>query len=123
MKYKLIIVILISAMLITGSILELVYVNKGLDEFIERLDVLMEQEGEYSLQTSVETDAWLKKQHKKFEFIIPHYQLNDISIAYGEYLGAVIAQDYDSATALLHKVYENAERMKDMYSLTIQNVI
>lgn len=123
MKYKLAFVIIISAALITGCVLELYFVNKDYGIFIEKLDEMLAQDGEYLMELALETEAWLKKENNALAFVIPYNHLNELSISYGEYMGALLADDMPSATALLYKTKELALRLKGMASVTIQNIV
>ncbi|MFW5780093.1 MAG: DUF4363 family protein [Bacillota bacterium] len=121
-KHKSVIIIFISVLVIAGGIVELVYINHTFNEFIERVDDIMAQE-EYSLEDVYDTENWLKKKHKGLEFLIPHDQLNELSMSFNEVAGAVEREDYDSATAILHRAREYAVRLHDLYRFRIQNIV
>ena len=58
MRYKLTFAIIIAVLLIGGGIWETVFVEKTFDKFLDKLDVIMEQE-EYDLELVIDTaDEW-----------------------------------------------------------------
>ncbi|HHU43883.1 MAG: DUF4363 family protein [Bacillota bacterium] len=121
-KYKSVIVIIASVLVIAGGIAELIYIDKTFEEFIERIDYILAQD-QYSVEDVKDTEEWLKRKHKGLEFLIPHDQLNELSISFNEVSGAVERQDYEAASAMLHRTREYAIRLNDLYSLRIQNIV
>ncbi len=126
MKFKLIIVIIISAIMLAGGILELIYITKTFNEFEERLEELLEDilaDEQMPLEKISETRDWLEKKHKGLEFFIPHIELNELSVLYNEMMGAAVGGDKEGAVTLLYRLKEYAIRLQDVYSLRFQTIV
>ena len=54
---------------------------------------------------------------------MPHALLNEIEITYGELIGAVNAEDYDSASALLNRIKSTSDAYSDTLGLRLGNII
>ena len=122
MRYKLTIAIIISVLLLGGGIFETVFVDKTFDTFEEKLDVIMAQEY-YDLNLVKETGLWWGKRANYLEVTIPHVQLTEITVTYGELIGAVENEDYDSASALLNRIKEYTVRIGSLYGFSCRNII
>lgn len=121
-KYKLIMVIIVIVLVIGGGIFELIYLDKCYTGFVERLDEIMAQEP-YDIESVYDTRDWLDKKHKGMEYFVPHFELNELSISYAELVGAIEKEDYDSASAILHRLRQHAIRQGDIFKFRIQNIV
>ena len=122
MKYKLTIIIVVCVLLVAGSILESVYLSKAFETLEEKLDKIMKQE-EYDYEMIVETAEWWRGKAEVLEIFVSVVQLNEISVTFGELVGAVKNEDYDSASALLDRIYCYSISIKDMYLPHISNIL
>lgn len=122
MKYKLTIVILACALLIGGSIAETVYIEKTFDNFEGKIEVLLNRET-YTIEEIEDLSAWWAKKAEVLEIFISVLQLNEITVTIGELEGAVRKEDYDSASALVDRIYEYSVRIKDMYRVKLNNIL
>lgn len=122
MKYKLTIAIVVAVLLIGGGIWETLYIDRTFEEFETKLDALMEQE-EYDLNDVTETGEWWYSHADKLEITIPHVQLTEITVTYGELVGAVENEDYDSASALLNRIKQYTIRIGSLYGFNCRNII
>lgn len=122
MKFKLTIAILVAVLLIGGGVWETVYVNNTFEEFEAKLAELMQQE-EYDLDDIKTVGQWWYSHADKLEVTIPHVQLTEITVTYGELEGAVENEDYDSASALLNRIYQYTIRIGELYGFKMQNII
>lgn len=122
MKYKLSVLIITIIIILSGSIIENIYINKTFDEFENKLLHLMEQE-EYDFGEIKELSYWWGKKADYLEVTISVVILNEITVTIGELEGAVQNEDYDSASALLDRIYCYSLSVKDMYKLEIKNIL
>ena len=122
MRYKLTIIIVVCVLLVAGSILESVYLSKAFETLEEKLDKIMKQE-EYDYEMIVETAEWWRGKAEVLEIFVSVVQLNEISVTFGELVGAVKNEDYDSASALLDRIYCYSISIKDMYLPHISNIL
>ncbi len=115
--------VLIILLLIGGGIAETMYVDCIFDEFCEQLDAIsLAENGEYDLNAIKDTHMWWQRKHKYMELFLPHVQLNEIEITYGELMGAVETEDYDSASALLNRIYVTSSALSEMYGFRLGNI-
>ncbi len=122
MKYKVTIVILVSLLLIGGSIGETLYIRNTFEEFENRLQAQMYEEY-YELEEVKELAKWWEDKAETLEIFISVLQLNEITVTMGELIGAVTKEDYDSANALYDRIYSYSVRIKDMYMLKLNNIL
>lgn len=123
MKYKLTIAIVITVLLLTGGILEEIYVAKVFDELSEKVEKVLQTESEtYDLKELEDIHDWWKGKHRYLELFLPHVQLNEIEITYGEMLGAVKADDYEGAKAQLNRIYATSKAINEMLSFRLGNI-
>ena len=122
MKYKLTIVIIVSLLLIGGSIGETLYIRNTFEEFENRLQAQMHEEY-YELEEVKELAKWWEDKAETLEIFISVLQLNEITVTMGELIGAVTKEDYDSANALYDRIYSYSVRIKDMYMLKLNNIL
>ena len=122
MKYKLTLAIVITALLLGGGIWETIYINNTFDEFNEKLDSLMQQE-EYDIETVKGVGDWWFAEANKLEITIPHVQLTEITVTYGELIGAVENEDFDSASALLNRIKQYTIRIGELYGFKFRNIV
>ncbi|MBO5773716.1 MAG: DUF4363 family protein [Clostridia bacterium] len=106
------------------GVLEQVLIAKTFAEFEERLNAfIVEEDEEYDYDAIVETQKWWEKKAKYLELFLPHVQIVEITITYGELVGAVGAEDHDSAQALLNRIKSTVESFYNNYSVRIGNVV
>ena len=107
-----------------NGVFEQIFIKTTFEEFNSRLDsFIVEKDETYDLKQIKETQEWWEKRHKYLELFLPHNQLIEISITYGELVGAVAAEDFDSAQALLNRIRQTSDEFEDMYALRIGNII
>jgi len=121
MKYKITITVIVCALIIAGSVVEYVYVNRAFDELETRLDKVMEYE-EYPLEEVEELTKWWDKTSEWLEISIPVIQLNEITVTLSELCGAVEAEDYDTASALLTRIKAYSENISDIYKMRFNHI-
>lgn len=123
-KMKLTLAIVVLVVILSLGIFEQIFIQETFDEFSKRLQSFIVEEDEtYDYNAIVETQKWWEKKVKYLELFLPHVQLIDITITYGELVGAVGAEDYDSAQALLNRIQRTAESFENMYGVRIGNII
>lgn len=123
MKYKLTIAIVITVLLLTGGILEEIYVAHVFNELSEKVEKVLQTESEtYDLKELEDIHEWWKDKHKYLELFLPHVQLNEIEITYGEMLGAAKADDYEGAKAQLNRIYATSKAIHEMLSFRLGNI-
>ncbi|MFI3228580.1 MAG: DUF4363 family protein [Bacillota bacterium] len=115
--------VLLIVLLIGGGVLETIYIDNIFDEFCARLDEISNVEnGEYDISKIKETHVWWQKKHQYLELFLPHVQLNEIETTYGELIGAVETEDYDSASALLNRINVTSSALSEMYGFRLGNI-
>ena len=121
MKYKITITVIVCALIIAGSVVEYVYVNRAFDELETRLDKVMEYE-EYPLEEVEELTEWWDQTSEWLEISVPVIQLNEITVTLSELCGAVEAEDYDTASALLTRIKAYFENISDIYKMRFNHI-
>ncbi len=115
--------VILIMILIGGGIAETMYVDRIFDEFCLQLEEIGAVEsGDYKIEDIKETHEWWQRKHKYLELFLPHVQLNEIEITYGELIGAVETEDYDSASALLNRIYVTSSALSEMYGFRLGNI-
>lgn len=122
MKYKLTIAIIVTVLLVGGGIAETIFVNKTFDSFEEKLLAVMERDA-YSYNEIQKIGDWWNKRAQFLEISIPHVQLTEITVTYGELIGAVEEEDYDSANALLNRIYRYSVEIGNQYGFKLKNIL
>lgn len=123
-KMKLTLALVVLVVILGLGIFEQVFIHKTFEEFSDRLNgFIVEEDETYDYDAIVETQKWWEKKVKYLELFLPHVQLIDITITYGELVGAVGAEDFDSAQALLNRIQRTAESFENMYGVRIGNII
>jgi len=122
MKYKLTIAIIVTVILIAGGIAETIFVNSTFDEFEQRLTDIMSEE-EFSYEKIKDTGEWWNNRVDILEITIPHVQLTEITVTYGELVGAMEEEDVDSASALLNRIYRYSLQIGNQYGFQLKNII
>jgi hypothetical protein len=118
-----ILAVVLLVLLVTGGILEEIFVDKLLSEFEEKLaDIADTPGGNYDYDKIQETYEWWIEKNNSMEMFLPHIPLNDVTLALGEMRGAVQAGDYDNATAQLNRIFAAVDTLKDTFSLSISNI-
>ena len=116
--------IMVLVVMIALGVFEQVLIAKTFTEFEERLEkFIVDEDEEYDYNAIVETQEWWEKKAKYLELFLPHGQIVEITITYGELVGAVGAEDHDSAQALLNRIKSTVESFSNNYSVRIGNVI
>ncbi|MGN1042798.1 MAG: DUF4363 family protein [Christensenellales bacterium] len=121
MKYKLTIAIIVTVLLIGGGIAETIFVNDTFDSLESRLTTIMSQ-STFSFEDIKATETWWNKRTKLLEITIPHIQLTEITVTFGELVGAMEEEDYDSASALLNRIYHYSVEIGNQYGFKLKNV-
>ena len=122
MKYKLTVFILATLFLIAVCVTENIYLDRTFGEFSERLSRIALQE-EYDLEEILETEKWWLSKVEKLELTMSIQLLNDVTYTYGELIGAVKTEDYQSASGYLERLKLYAQALCDMYKVKINNVL
>lgn len=124
MKVRLIVAICVAVLIIAGGALEEIYIKKTFSEFSEKLEEILSSPDEtYTIEEVEALYKWWEKRHKTLELTMPHALLNEIEITYGELIGAVGAEDYDSASALLNRIKSTSDAYSDTLGLRLGNII
>lgn len=124
MKYRIAAAILTIILILGAGTAEQIIVAETMDEMLSRLDSFIVEEDEvYDYDEIKATGEWWAKRHKLLELFLPHNQILEISITYGELTGAVGAEDFDSAQALLTRIRMTCQEFKTVYSVRIGNII
>lgn len=121
MKAKLIIAITVIVVLIGFCVFDEIYVANTFRDFTEMLKI-EEQKQSFDIEEIEAINRWWKETHQKLEVIVPHTQLNEITYAFGEFLGTIKADDLKSAEGQLHRLIETSEAMQAMYSFRLGNL-
>ena len=124
MKNKLTVAIVVLVLIIGLGVFEQIFIHQTFKEFSERLETfIVDEDEEYDYDAIVETQKWWERKVKYLELFLPHVQLIEITITYGELVGAVGAEDYDSAQALLNRIQRTSESFENMYGIRMGNII
>ena len=75
------------------------------------------------MEEITELSDWWEERAERLEIFVSVLQLNEITVTLGELEGAVRKEDYDTASALVDRIYEYAVRIKDMYMLKLNNIL
>lgn len=121
MKAKLIIAITVIVVLIGFCVFDEIYVANTFRDFTEMLKI-EEQKQSFDIEEIEAINRWWKETHQKLEVIVPHTQLNEITYAFGEFIGTIKADDLKSAEGQLHRLIETSEAMQEMYSFRLGNL-
>lgn len=121
MKAKLIIAITVIVVLIGFCVFDEIYVANTFRDFTQMLKI-EEQKQSFDIEEIEAINRWWKETHQKLEVIVPHTQLNEITYAFGEFLGTIKADDLKSAEGQLHRLIETSEAMQEMYSFRLGNL-
>lgn len=122
MRYKLTISIILTVLLLGGSIYETIFVENIFNDFNVMLDEVLTQE-EFDIARINEIGEWWNKKSKQLALTIPHSQINEVTFTYKELVGAVEAEDFPSARALLTRIKEYSTSLCDTYKFSFGNVI
>ncbi len=123
-KKRLIIALVVLVVIISLGIFEQILIKETFSEFSARLErFIIEEDEEYDYDAIVETQKWWEKKAKSLELFLPHAQIIEITITYGELVGAVGAEDHDSAQALLNRIQSTAKSFSNNYRVRIGNII
>ena len=121
---RLTIAIVVLVVMVALGVFEQVLIYKTFTEFEERLnEFIVEEDEEYDYDAIVETQKWWEKKAKYLELFLPHVQIIEITLTYGELVGAVGAEDHDSAQALLNRIKSTVQSFYNNYSVRIGNIV
>ncbi len=124
MKYKIAAVVILLTLIIGLGVAEQFIIKDTMDEMLSRLDSFIVEEDEvYDLDEIKATGEWWDRRHKVLELFLPHNQILEITITFGELIGAVGAEDFDSAQALLTRIRMTCREFETVYSVRIGNII
>ncbi|MCL2630351.1 MAG: DUF4363 family protein [Firmicutes bacterium] len=125
MARKLILVIIISAIIIGGGIWQEVYMEKTFSEFERKIDALEKAHAEEPLKPEQvkELHDWWQKKHASFENFLPHLQLNEIEMTFGELMGTVVAEDTESATGQILRLKFTVSAIAEMFNIRFGNIV
>lgn len=121
MKYKLTLVIVVTALLVAGGIWETIFVTQSFSALGEKIDEISDRET-YSLEDVKALQNFWNEKADKLEITIPHVQLTEITVTLGELVGAVRNEDYDSASALLLRTRQYVDRIGSLYGFSFRNI-
>ena len=123
MKVKLWIALILTVILITGGILQEIYISRVFTDFSEKLEeyrtVNTDDFDEGRLQ---EIYDWWEGKHKYLEAFVPHTQLNEVEMIYGELIGSVKIGDHDNAASLFERLTYTVKMLDEMFSCRVGNV-
>ncbi len=122
MKCKITLFILVILFLIGICVGENVYLDRTFSEFSDRIEAI-KQQNPYDLATVLETERWWLKKVETLELTMSVQLLNDVTYTYGELIGAIKKEDYQSASGYLERLQLYATSLCDMYKVKINNVL
>ena len=122
MKYKMTVFILATLFLIAVCVGENIYLDRTFNEFSDRIEMIQAQEI-YNLEDILETEKWWLKKVETLELTMSIQLLNDVTYTYGELIGAVEKEDYQSASGYLERLKLYSQSLCDMYKVKINNVL
>lgn len=124
MNARMIITVVLIVLLLAGGIALEVTISNVFNELSEKIDALVDYESvTYSLEDVEEIRIWWRKKHAFLETVLPHTQINEIEMSFGELVGAVAAEDYPSATAMLCRIRETSMALAEMFTFRIGNIL
>ena len=124
MNFKMIVAIIFLILLLTCGILQEYYVRGIFADFETMLEEIANtSDGYYNLDLIIETKDWWDKKHKKMELFLPHIPLNEIAASLGELKGAAQVENFETATALLNRLFALTESISEMSSIRIGNIL
>jgi len=121
MNAKLIVAIVLTVVMLAGGIWEMCFVEKTFDSFYNQLQMYIDRG--YTLNDLNRTLNWWTKKSKIIEVTIPYTQLIEISVTFGELIGATEREDFDSANALINRIQEYVAQLKHMYGANFGHII
>ena len=122
MKFKLTVFIVVTLFLIAVCVGENIYIDRTFGEFSKRIENLQAQEI-YDLDDILETERWWLDKVEILELTMSIQLLNDVTYTYGELIGAVEKEDYQSASGYLERLKLYSLSLCDMYKVKINNVL
>ena len=122
MKFKLTIFIVSILFLIAVCVGENIYLDRTFGEFSKRIENLQAQEI-YDLADILETKRWWLDKVEVLELTMSIQLLNDVTYTYGELIGAVEKEDYQSASGYLERLRLYSSSLCDMYKVKINNIL
>ncbi|MDR3186254.1 MAG: hypothetical protein LBU04_05555 [Christensenellaceae bacterium] len=124
MKCRFIIAVIIFILLIICGVLQEIYVVQIFNELSNRCsEIVSYDDVRYDLTDITQLHKWWLKHLGRFEAILPNYSINEIEMLFGELIGAVAAEDYKSATALLCRLRETSDALSQMFTLRLGNIL
>lgn len=122
MKCKITVFVFTIVFLTAICVGENVYLDRTFGEFSDRIESIKSQ-NPYDLETILETERWWLKKVEVLELTMSIQLLNDVTYTYGELVGAVKKEDYESASGYLERLSLYATSLCDMYKVKINNIL
>ena len=122
MKCKITVFVLTIVLLTAICVGENIYLDRTFGEFSDRIESIKSQ-NPYDLETILETERWWLKKVEVLELTMSIQLLNDVTYTYGELVGAVKKEDYESASGYLERLSLYATSLCDMYKVKINNIL
>lgn len=124
MQVRMIVAIVFFILLIACGLFQEFYLDKIFSDFNKMLDEIGDtHDGYYNLDKIIEAQYWWHDKTRKMEYFLPHMPLYDITSNLGEFKGAVIADDYQSATAMLNRLKLSVHILEDMSTIRMGNIV
>lgn len=122
MKCKITLFVLTILFLTGICVGENLYLDRTFNEFSDRIEQIKLQDP-YDLNTALETEQWWLSKVEILELTMSIQLLNDVTYTYGELIGAIKKEDYQSASGYLERLELYASSLCDMYKVKINNVL
>lgn len=118
-------IIIVSILLVVGSIYERCFVNKQFDEFNEVLCSLYQK---IDNQTAISDDVlavqknWLDKK-KSLHVFIPHNDIKEVDLWLAEAVTLVRDKEWQDAISKIEVLIELSEQIPKTFSLSFENIL
>jgi hypothetical protein len=123
MKTKLIIVLVVVALVVAGAIWQEVYTHRTFETFAQKLQVLADKGEPIDINEARAVHEWWHKRQGVMLGFLPHTPLNEVQMTFGEFIGALVADDQPSAVAQLSRLQFTVHSLGDMFNLSFRNVV
>ena len=129
MNKRAITIIVIFLVVLVAGICEQVYLVKTFQDIANRLNSVagatekFEKSTGADMEQVIELRDYLRKKHPVLGVFVPHRELNEIEYVYGEMLGALVSEDFDTANQQLFKLRAMVHEINDMFAIRIWNVL
>ena len=122
MKHRLVIVLIVVTLVLAGAIWQEIYMERAFEQFGKKIEAV-ETKGELKLEDVKALREWWKPRHNVLVSFLPHIPLNEVEMTFGELIGALKAEDKDSAVAQLVRLRFTVDGLGDMFNLRVRNII